>query len=221
MKTKLITAVSNPDHEGLKQLKKSLNRFEYDYHVITNPNINWNWAGLKDIHEWCKSEEAKEYTHFLYTDGFDTMALTSMAEVERKYQNMRHVFYGDQIIFSTEKQCFPRVDWVELHPETTTEWKYLNHGQFIAPIKMFIDLYEGVFDKSITCQEWAMDLYLKKDPAIGLDLNCDIFQTIAFKSPEDFEIRGGRIYNTKQNSFPCFAHGNGRTDMAWVYELNQ
>ena len=212
MRIKLITAVSNPNHEGLTKLKESLNRFEYDYEVLVNKDINWNWAGLEDIYNWCKIQEG--YTHFLYTDGFDTFAFSSMSEIERKYKNT------DKMLFSTEKQCFPRKDWTDIHPQSESEWKFLNHGQFISPIDTFLRLYEGVFQLNMTCQEWAMDLYLNGSEDITLDLNCDIFQTIAFETEGDFEIREGRIFNLKNKSTPVFAHGNGRTDMTWIYNID-
>lgn len=214
MKIKTIIAISDELNVGFLHLQKSLIKHNYDYTVLINPSINWNWAGLEDIYKWGKTEEAKEYTHFIYTDGFDTVALQPLSNVLIKYKQT------DKMLFSTEKQCFPRVDWIERHPKVDSEWQYLNHGQFIAPIETFLRLYEGVFDLPITCQEYAMDLFLNGSNDIILDTNCEVFQTVAFCKPtEEFEIIDGSIVNIATGSLPSFAHGNGKTNIQWVYDL--
>lgn len=206
---KVITTVSDPNNEGYHKLIKSLREKSWDYMVIVNQNINWNWSGFKDIYEWCLTDEAKNYTHFLYTDGFDTLAVRDASQF--------NFTLPSGFIFSTEKQCFPRKDWEGLHPKCESEWQYLNHGQFIAEISQFLKYYEGVFDKDITCQEYAMDLYLKPIEGFNLDTKCEIFQTLAFESEGDFLIEDKVIMNTKTGKLPFFIHGNGRTDMTKFY----
>lgn len=213
MKIKLITGVSKSDNAGLAQLKRSCEVNGLDLTVLVNSEIQWNWAGLPDIYNWCKTDEAREYTHILYSDGFDTFAQLGMQNIEVCYKET------DKMLFSTEKHCFPRKDWEDKHPKPApSEWQYLNHGQFIAPIDVFLRLYEGVFTKDITCQEYAMELFLNGSQDIVLDYECRIFQTIAFESDEDFKY-GSFIQNLKTNSIPCFLHGNGKTDMSKVYKL--
>jgi hypothetical protein len=46
-----------------------------------------------------------------------------------------------------------------------------------------------------------------------------MFQSIAFESEGDFEIRYGRLYNKITHTFPMFIHGNGKTDMTKFYAL--
>lgn len=211
MKIITIITVSNTDHPGFVKLKESLDRNKYDYMVITDPNLNWNWSGLGSIHEWCKTQQ--EFTHFLYTDGFDTLAMGGIEEVYERYKCV------DKMLFSAEKACFPRSDWANLHT-SESRWRYLNHGQFITPISLYLKLYEGVFDLPFTCQEWAMEKFLNGGD-IELDTKCDIFQSIAFKGEDEYSSDGNRLVNNITGTKATFAHGNGRSDMEWVYEISE
>jgi lysyl hydroxylase/galactosyltransferase/glucosyltransferase/procollagen-lysine,2-oxoglutarate 5-dioxygenase len=70
-------------------------------------------------------------------------------------------------------------------------------------------------------QRWYTDTYLNlinQCDWIGLDY-CNMFQSIAFESEGDFEIRYGRLYNKITHTFPMFIHGNGKTDMTKFYAL--
>ena len=235
----LITTVSTQDHPGFEKLKASLDLFNWEYVVITNPNINWNWSGLPDIYSICPQLIEKGYTHFLYTDGFDTLALSDITEVIEKYKDT------DKILFSAEKACFPRSDWSDRHisvePSITifgskglnmilppnkrtrvvggSRWRYLNHGQFIAPIDLYLELYNGVFDKPITCQEYMMGLFLNGEKRIELDVNCDIFQSIAFKGDDEYTIDAKRLKNNINDSAAVFLHANGRSEFQWCYDI--
>lgn len=211
MKIKVITTVSDNTHPGFLKLKSSLDKFGWDYLAIHNPNINWNWGGLQDIYAWCKSAESDGYTHFLYTDGFDTLALSGPNELQ----------YTDTecILYSGEKACFPIVAWHKDHV-SPSRWKYLNHGQFIAPIDKYLKMYEGVFYLPCSCQEWAMELFLfHNDGTIKIDDGCNIFQSVAFSGPDEFSIDGNRIINNITGTKPLFPHGNGHTEFDWVYNL--
>ncbi len=218
MKLKILTAVSTTEHPGFGKLLNSMNFFKHDFSFLVNPEIQWSWGGLPDIYEWCKTE--KEYTHFLYTDGFDTLALSGPDELAEKYKDT------DCMLFSSEKGCFPRSDWAHLHPEhdETKRWKYLNHGQFIAPIDVFLELYEGVFGLPITCQEFAMEKYLNGEKRIKLGLDCEIFQSISHIADDEFSVTEGeigerRLVNNLTGSKAIFAHANGRSEFDWVYKL--
>jgi hypothetical protein len=208
MKIKTLAAVSTIENTGLKKLEASLIKFGYDYKILQNPSIQWNWGGLGDVYNWCLSEEAQTYTHFLFTDGFDTVALSPLEEIK----------IADKIIYSGEKACFPRSDWADRHAEST-KWKYLNHGQLFAPISLYLELYKDCFELPLTCQEWAMEKYLNGDDRLIIDTNCDIFQSMAFDYEGDIVADGDRILNTITGTRAIFAHGNGRTNIDWIYKL--
>lgn len=211
MKIKLLTCVSTMDHPGIHKLEASLKLFNYDYLIIVDPNINWAWGGLINFYNWCKEQVLQEdgYTHFIYTDGFDTIAMSGMDEVLNKYKG--------GILYSAEKACFPRSDWSELHI-SDSRWKYLNHGQFMAPVKEWIELYESMYNPNITCQEAAMHKHLNGYD-IKLDTDCGIFQSIAFKGDDEYSIDEGRLINNINKTNPCFVHGNGRSEMDWIYKI--
>ncbi len=217
MRIKLLSCVSDSTNPNVPKLEASLQRFEYDYKIIVNPSVIWGWAGLKDIYEWCLSEEAECYTHFLYTDGFDTIALAPMSEVYKAYTD------SDVILYSAEKACFPRQDWAQFHPTLNKKyrWQYLNSGQFLAPVKQWALLFEEMFDFNVTCQDAAMQKQLFDNDAwnIQLDLECKIFQSIAFIAGDEFSIEGERLINNLTGSRPVFPHANGRSQFDWVTNI--
>lgn len=214
MKIKVITAVSTTEHPGLHRLLASVEKFNYDFHMFIDPDIQWAWGGLKSIYEWCKTANEQGYTHFLYTDGFDTIAMGGIEEVIAGYTER------DAILYSGEKGCFPRADWADKFPEGKSRWKYINHGQFIAPIDVYLKEYEGVFDLPITCQEWASAKYLfDNNGQFTIDVDCKVFQSIAFLSDDEFSSVGNRLVNNITGSKVPFAHANGRSEFGWVYDI--
>lgn len=225
MKIKLLTCVSTMDHEGIHKLKYSLDFFNYDYEIMVDPNISWAWGGYTNFYNWCKEQENKEdgYTHFVYTDGFDTLALGPMSEIIEKYKDT------DCFVYSTEKACYPISEWATEYPtvEPYQRWRYINGGQFITPVKKFIEMY-GQIDLNVNSQQWGAAKYLwdNEDKKVKLDINCEIFQSVAFIAEDDFSIMDGeeeigkrRLYNNFTQSTGVIAHGNGHSEMQFVYDL--
>lgn len=217
-----ITCVTDVTNPGLIKLKNSLDKFNYEYSVIHDISLNYSWGGLIHVYEFCKNPG--KFTHVLATDGFDTLAMGGIEEVYERYTST------DKMLFSAEKGCFPRSDWADRHLVTGEDygkravggsrWRYLNHGQFITPCELFVELYKGVFEIPIICQEWAMDRFLYGAP-IELDTNCDIFQPIAFTDGDEYSADGNRVVNNVNGTKPTFIHGNGKTNMDWVYEISE
>lgn len=225
-----ITCVTDITNPGFIKLKNSLDKFKYDYAVIHDPALNFSWGGLVHLYEFCK--KPGNVTHILATDGFDTLALGGIEEVYERYT------YTNKMLFSAEKGCFPRGDWTNRHmvsvptfngdemPQEgkrlvgTSRWRYLNHGQFITPCELFVELYKGVFELPVICQEWAMDQFLNGAP-MELDTNCDIFQSIAFRDGDEYSSEGDRLVNNITGTKPTWAHANGKSEFDWVYEISE
>ena len=91
---KVITTTNNRDK--CSHLEASLKKYGYDYEIIVH-----DWYGfLSKIHETYKYVKLLEgYTHFLYTDAWDTVCFGS--------QNFE---LKDEILISAERACYP-------HPE--------------------------------------------------------------------------------------------------------
>lgn len=206
MKLKILTAVStlNPTEpfaaKGLPALEQSLKHFGYDYKIIHDSRVNWGWGGWECAYEWCKSEEAKDYTHIIFTDGFDTLAL---APPEEAMQKLQHLLKDrpDGFIYSVEKHWFPHETGWELYfnqyndkikdlPENY-RWRYVNGGQWAGTKEAIISWYENA-PKDRNNQAWGNAYYAtQNDGRLILDFGCELFQTIshsgaAHGSPEEF-----------------------------------
>lgn len=234
MRTKLLTCVSSMDNKGIQNLEHSLKLFNYDYTIMVNPNLEWSWGGWHDFYKWCKAEVNKEggYTHFIYNDGYDTLALGGMEEIEAAYKLISPDL--SDMVYSCEKCCFPITDYAPLFPKTESRWKYINGGQHIQPLDLFIKMYERA-DFTINAQHWAHKMYLfeNQDNKIKLDTGCTIFQSVAFSTwdygngkiagiehnaLDEFERIDNRIVNKILGTKAPLMHGNGKAEFQFVYD---
>lgn len=115
----------------------------------------------------------------------------------------------------------------------------------------FVDKYIGKLPMQANCQLETMQAFIKakKDGfPIELDYRCELFQTIAFDPQKpakgeainkasysihmdnkgkpkytgtDFQIKKGLVINKMTKKTPAILHGNGRTPMQWIYNLEQ
>lgn len=252
MKTKLLTCVSTMDRPGIQKLEHSLKLFNYDYEIMVDPSINWNWGGWPNFYKWAKEQvnDPSGYTHFIYTDGFDTLALGPMDEIIKSYQRISPDL--DDFVYSTEKNLFPTCaepgyPKTEDYPinEPHQRWQFINGGQYMTPVKKFIEMYEKI-DLNINSQHWAHQQFLwhNQDGKIKRDINCEIFQSVAFSAGNlegEFTVKGENVYYDEDtqadsrtgrkrlfNNFtktkPVIAHGNGMgqnliAEFQFVYDI--
>jgi len=222
MKVKLLTCVSDINHPGLAKFRHSLDKFKWDYHIIHDPNIGWDWGGWDNFYNWAKAEAEKPdgYTHVILSDGFDVVALGDMQEVIEKYKKICGGEKG--FLVSTEKAAFPVFDLHyrrEDYP-TPTRWPYINCGGLMTDLESLFKIYHES-DRSIVSQLWFHKRYLyqNQDETLKLDVNCEIFQTLAFKDDTDFTTENERLINNHTQTQPVLAHGNGKVDMQFVYDI--
>lgn len=236
MKLKTITTVSNIEHPGLKKLEHSLKMFEWDYQIIHDPSIGWDWGGWNNVYKWCKANQ-NEYTHVIYTDGFDTLALGPQSEAEAAIKKI----CGEDLnkfIYSTEKQFFPCVPGYVTENYRTLfsneklgltdkhRWRYVNGGQFAGSIQRVIEWYENCpkVGEDENNQYWGNKYFSTlNDGRLLLDFNCDLFQSVAFSgeahgSTDEFKKEDNRIINCLLNTKAPLLHGNGRADFQFVYD---
>src|SRR5690349_21277015 len=195
MNFKVLTVVSDTNNDGHRQLIRSLQYFGYEYDIMIKP---FQFGGqMKHVYEWCKSN----WGWVLYTDGWDTFALSNKEEILSKIPE------GIKMVFSGEKNCYPLRETAKLYPSCDTEWQYVNGGNFLVQADFFCHMFEdGTHEKvhERNDQQWLAEQYIKrhKDGNVMLDSRCDIFQTIAFENTWDF----GRIVQ------PATEYKNGWKD---------
>lgn len=196
--TPLILTTTS-DRSKCRQLERSLILHGYDYEIIVHP-----WTGfLSKIHETYKFlKELKGYTHFLYTDAWDTVAMRPGVQVP------------DGILISAERACYPFPEWAAKYPPHESPWKYVNGGGWCGEIAEFIRMYESKPPTDeLNDQVWLTERFLAGWGR--LDYNCEVFQTLAFNEKTDF-VDG---YNSITKTHPYYVHGNGHTSMKHIYDL--
>lgn len=200
--TKVLTTTS--DRSKCYELERSLIYHGYDYQIVVH-----EWTGfLSKLHEsYQYLKSLKGYTHFLYTDAWDTFAM-GQCEVP------------DGLLISAERACYPHPHLAPKYPVSDSPWKYVNGGGWCGEISAFLKLYESkVPTDELNDQVWMTErfLALHKEGWIRLDYECEVFQTMAFCPESDFTF--SPFTNTVTNTQPKFIHGNGHCDISHIYKL--
>lgn len=207
MKTKVIT-VATMMLPGLERLKESCENFGIDLEVL-GMDTQWKGFGTKILLTKEYLEKLEGYTHFIFIDAYDVLFINTLKNIEREY----NLFYPDKIVFSAEKGCWPDAGLAGSYPETDSEWKYLNSGSYMAPIQPFLELlnqYPVKYQEDD--QLYFTKIFLNSDKIV-LDVNCDLFQSVAFEVEGDLKVAKTKVINNKRFSFPMIIHGNGKTPL--------
>lgn len=247
MKLKLITLTTELNHPGLLKFKHTLDYFGYDYEIIKDdmPSGGRIFSLKMDLlYKWMVDNQDK-YTHVIYADAWDSVALGSMEEIIEKLPTITPKFLG-----STEKACYPNQELAPHFPETKYAWKYPNGGGWFAEIDFFIKTYESFPENGKNDQLWLCEMFLQqftKGENVKLDTKCDIFQTLAFEHKGDFAItenvysdKSGiiekdvpvvdvkksasgsqyrRLVNLQTKTLPIICHGNAHVPLDGIYSL--
>lgn len=200
---------------GTHEFYKSTNKVGLPVHNCWNLNNYVGTGSIMKMQYDALLELKDKYKYVIYSDGADTYFVSKVTPPD------------DILVISAEKNCFPDPTTAERYPETISPWRYVNAGNWCAPIELAIDFFEkyrlNIYqnDHVNGQREWH-DAYLKAledNYPVHLDINCQIFQTTAFAHDGEIIVEEERIKNTKQGTWPCILHGNGRTDMSWLYKL--
>lgn len=219
----VITNIYSPN-ANTKQTVESFARFGYEVAINSAP-FTGNGQVLRDMLA-CYRRAVTGHEDFFYTDGADTYC-------QRKAEPPK-----DYILYSTEKACYPHPDIAKQYRPTKSKWKYLNGGGYCGPLKLIIAFFARYeLDKhanDVNGQHEQMVAYLaaEKDGfPIKLDTKCEVFQTMAFADPSEFEVgtsmrdfMGDSPYhkvlkNKVTKTIPAILHFNGLTDMSILKEL--
>jgi hypothetical protein len=222
----IITNIYSPN-ERTKQAVESFERHGYEVAVNSAPFIG-NGQVLRDMLA-CYKRAITGHEQFVYTDGADTFC-------QRKFEVSK-----DYILYSTEKACYPHPEIAKQYKPVKSKWKYLNGGGYGGPLKLIIEFMERYgLDKlpnDANGQHEQMVAFLKAEKEgfpIKLDTKCEIFQTMAFADPADFEVvttfaglentlNGAsqplHLRNKLTKTIPAILHFNGLTDMSILKEL--
>lgn len=211
MKCKLITTVSNPTHPGWLNLKRSLEKFGWDYEIC---GTEYHQFGSKMVNAYSYAKTT-DCTHLFIVDAYDVVVLGTMQEVLSYVKR-------DSLLWNSEKNAWPYEQWAYLYPPCKSEWKYLNGGMSFVSVADFIAMFEeNPIQHTDNDQVVLAKTFLTRGNEYGmrLDTNCDVFQTFCSTSWDEFTIVDNRVINNKTGTKPIFCHFNGKHDGTPIIEL--
>ena len=143
----------------------------------------------------------------LVTDSYDVIMSSNSKEILAKYKK-----FDKNIVFATESECWPDEHKADKFPKILGKKNlYLNSGGFIGDVKSIKQIIRNVPDNSDD-QRWYQDMFLSElgKKYMALDYNCEIFQCLNDAEEEiDIHYSKSRVFNKKNNTYPCQIHGNG------------
>lgn len=212
MKCKLITTVSDPSHPGWLNLKRSLDKFGWDYEICGTEYVQFG-SKMVNAYNYAKNTDC---THLFIVDAYDVIALSTMQEALDKIKDK------SVISFNSERNAWPYEQWAMLYPECKSSFKYLNGGMAFVEVKRFIKMFE---ENPITSSDndqvcLAKTLITKSYKYdMKLDTDCEVFQTLCGTNWSDFVFSNGRIFNKETETAAVLIHGNGLHPMNPIIEL--
>ena len=224
MKLLVLSTCDNLIDGRQKPLEDSLIKHGYDYEFFLYGFI---FGEQYKVIKTFVDEYKGDATHILYTDMFDTIALAPPSEVISKFKAL-----DCKMLISAEKAYFPDDGESHLYPESPTQWKYVNGGGCIFDIEFFKSITTP-YPEPMMDPYWLRDIFLQYPNEVKLDYHCQIFQCLAHSNQDEWEVASQstftetkcyngeqlRIRNKATETMPIFFHGNGRTNIDWVYNV--
>lgn len=181
--------------------------------------LDYLWAGWisKLWHMMDVVEDLVRYTHLMFIDCADIVALTGPDEIMERYFAFGHpwIFNAEEFIWSPDS--FQSEDY----PTPDVKYRYLNAGASIGEIGHMREWLLGTWGRPSYIpggdQDWLAGRFLDGYPdAIMLDTNCDLFQCMCGSQvePDPYVVLSlGKAYNRITDTYPLILHFNGGTDV--------
>lgn len=180
--------------------------------------LDYLWCGWisKLWHLMDTVQDLMGYTHLMFIDAGDVVALAGPDEIMERYFafNRPWIYNSEPFIWS------PGSFQPEDYPTPNVKYRYLNGGASIGEIghmREWLTRWGRPGYISGGDQDWLAARYLESYPdAIKLDTNCDLFQCMCGSQvePNPFVILSpGKAYNRITDTYPLILHFNGGTDI--------
>lgn len=153
---------------------------------------------------------------FMYVDAYDVIFLAGEDEMYQKYKQ----YYNNQLVFGAEQNLgMYRIDDIYYflkYPIKNKQFKYLNAGTVMGPIKKGLELFEffGLDNEEEKCDQIPLIQYFTKFPnRLTVDTEHHIFGVNGGRAgleTSDYQLKDHRLYSTKTNSLPTLLHVPGK-----------
>lgn len=193
---------------GSNNLKKSLLKYNYEFHFI---GIGDKWDNfmtkLKIVLKFLKNCDDDIYC---VVDGYDMLACNYPEKLLETYKNK-----NIPILFGGEKFCF-RYNGIPIKKYKNISFinsrKFLNGGFYMGKKNDLLHMLEWAIKKSleknIKDDQKILCLYANTFPdKVGIDLYQEIvFNTITEWDTNSYKIKENILYIKPYNTSPCFIH---------------
>jgi len=220
----VVITVATEDNENLARFRKSCSYYNVPY-IILGLGDDWK-SGMaengvllepggaqkiqylkKELESWPDLED-----HIvLFSDSYDVVMSASPKEILEKFRST-----NAQILFSTEKTCWPDPSLESSYPETESDYKFLNSGGFIGYANQISEIIKDEFsledDDQLYYTQKFLEYHKTDDQFIKLDYEQILFKTLNQAIEDVSQDDSGRFINKNGNK-PCVIHANGPS---WV-----
>ena len=164
----MLITVATEDNDQLERFRKSCEYFNVPYKIL---GLGKEWNGGEAENGVLKGfgggqkinllrDELKSWSDvknhvIMFTDSYDVVLLQNPQEILNKFRQ-----FNSNIIFSSEKTCWPSPELSEKYPESLTEYKYLNSGGFIGYVSDILELIKDEIDDKDDDQLYYTQKYL-------------------------------------------------------------
>ncbi|KAF7256670.1 Procollagen-lysine, partial [Paragonimus skrjabini miyazakii] len=218
----LVLTVATEGNDALERLLRSAHHNNFNVKVL---GLGTTWKGgdvskfvgggqkVKLLREELKQFENDEEQLVLFVDAYDVIFMDTKERLLEEYKQL-----GFKVLFGAEGFCWPQEGLEKIYPMVKPDEKrFLNSGSFMGPASYLYKLVTvSEIDDEDDDQLYYTNIFLneatRKELNIGLDKSSVIFQNLngVFADIElRFSDTTGYLYNTKTNTKPIVAHGNG------------
>lgn len=185
------------------------------------------WPGLYQgkVVDLRRAIENVDSEYILVSDANDAFFLAEEDEILAKFHAAKC-----SVLISGDRNCWPEPYLEPLYPQSESlwrysPWRYVNSGGYMGSKESLLKLLSIMQNLPTTMlpfesdRDWANDqfrlslAYLTDlsvaGLTLGVDISCQVFQTMHSNAPTDLEWKDDRLVNKITGSQPCHLHFNG------------
>lgn len=216
----VVITVATEDNAELSRFKNSCDLHNIPY-IILGLGDQWKSGNAKNgvllepggaqkiiyLRDELKKWPTLEDHIILFTDSYDVVFFEGVEEILQRFRST-----NSQILFSTEKTCWPDESLENDYPIVDTDYRFLNSGGFIGYANQVFKIIDTEipidYDDQLFYTEKFFD-YMENDvDFIKLDYKREIFQTLNM-AIDDVEFVDKKCINVQNGKNICVLHANG------------
>lgn len=146
----VVITVATEENENLSRFRKSCSYYNVPY-IILGLGDDWKSGKAQDgvllepggaqkiiyLRDELKSWPELDDHVVMFTDSYDVVFCASPQEIMEKFRS-----YQSEIVFSTEKTCWPDETLSQSYPKIESDYKFLNSGGFIGYANKILEIID-------------------------------------------------------------------------------